>query len=241
MMKEFIIWIFAAPNKYANMFTMISVILSGILSWLISAIYYSIGNINNLEVSVLYPISRLLEKNPSRAGYKRLVEYTKDYSMKYLKREERKIVMSLVTAYEAVSNYRYESVCVDSLSSYFKEKLKENGIDLSPIPIYIDGEVVDFDVPVDMLYFDEDIERIVEQYPPEWDTDNCENAVLKIFNIYCKKYYTNKKINFFDDKSLLMVIRTSQYRNKWKEKFNNYRIAKENFLQIKCVERYYLI
>lgn len=47
-----------------------------------------------------------------------------------------------------------------------------------------------------MLYFDEDIERIVEQYPPEWDTDNCENAVLKIFNIYCKKYYTNKKINF---------------------------------------------
>ena len=107
--------------------------------------------------------------------------------------------------------------------------------------IYIDGEVVDFDVPVDMLYFDEDIERIVEQYLPEWDTDNCENAVLKIFNIYCKKYYTNKKINFFDDKSLLMVIRTSQYRNKWKEKFNNYRIAKENFLQIKCVERYYLI
>ena len=94
---------------------------------------------------------------------------------------------------------------------------------------------------MDMLYFDEDIERIVEQYPPEWDTDNCENAVLKIFNIYCKKYYTNKKINFFDDKSLLMVIRTSQYRNKWKEKFNNYRIAKENFLQIKCVERYYLI
>lgn len=151
MMKEFIIWIFAAPNKYANMFTMISVILSGILSWLISAIYYSIGNRNNLEVSVLYPISRLLEKKPSRAGYKRLVEYTKDYSMKYLKREERKIVMSLVTAYEAVSNYRYESVCVDSLSSYFKEKLKENGIDLSPIPIYIDGEVVDFDVPVDML------------------------------------------------------------------------------------------
>jgi len=61
-MKEFIIWIFAAPNKYANMFTMISVILSGILSWLISAIYYSIGNRNNLEVSVLYPISRLLEK-----------------------------------------------------------------------------------------------------------------------------------------------------------------------------------
>ena len=56
MMKEFIIWIFAAPNKYANMFTMISVILSGILSWLISAIYYSIGNRNNLEVSVLYPI-----------------------------------------------------------------------------------------------------------------------------------------------------------------------------------------
>lgn len=63
--------------------------------------------------------------------------------MKYLKREERKIIMSLVTAYEAVSNYRYESVCVDSLSLYFKEKLKENGIDLSPIPIYIDGEVVD--------------------------------------------------------------------------------------------------
>ena len=75
MMKEFIIWIFAAPNKYANMFTMISVILSGILSWLISAIYYSIGNRNNLEVSVLYPIYPKVAKIKADTTNNEIIEF----------------------------------------------------------------------------------------------------------------------------------------------------------------------
>lgn len=48
-------------NWYSNCFTMITVVLSGIVSLIISAVYYHKGNRNNLKMSVIYPIVRLLK------------------------------------------------------------------------------------------------------------------------------------------------------------------------------------
>ena len=60
-MCEYIKWIFNPDNINTNIFTVISVVLSGLISWGISAIYFSRGNRNNLRASVLCPIRRLLE------------------------------------------------------------------------------------------------------------------------------------------------------------------------------------
>ena len=43
-------------NIYANVFTLVTVILSGLISWVISACYYHMGNRVNLKVSVILPV-----------------------------------------------------------------------------------------------------------------------------------------------------------------------------------------
>ena len=45
-MCEYIKWIFNPDNINTNIFTVISVVLSGLISWGISAIYFSRGNRN---------------------------------------------------------------------------------------------------------------------------------------------------------------------------------------------------
>ena len=126
-MCEYIKWIFNPDNINTNIFTVISVVLSGLISWGISAIYFSRGNRNNLRASVLCPIRRLLENNPiTNENYRKLAEYTKDYSMKYLKSREHPIVDELLSAYQEVCRYKYEYVCAESLQSYFNYKLKKN-------------------------------------------------------------------------------------------------------------------
>ncbi|MBT9805659.1 hypothetical protein GPK84_06805 [Blautia wexlerae] len=233
-MIEYIKWIFAPKNINANIFTMISVIMSGIVSWIISAIYFSRGNRNNLRASVLSPVRHLLESTPATwEKYRKLTEYTKDYSMKYLKRKERPVVDELLSAYQEVCCYKYECVCAESLYSYFYYKLKKSGINPTPVPIYIDGEVVNVEAPQDMLYLRDDLERVINKFPPEYDTEKCVDGVTHLFKYYCKEYYTDKKIIFFDDYTLFEVLKKAKNKGEWDDKFERYKRAKEAFLQIK--------
>lgn len=235
-MLEYFKWIIDPNNINANIFTLISVILSGIVSWIISAVYFSIGNRNNLRASVLYPVRRLLESTPSWDKYRTLTEFTTDYSMKYLKHKERPVIEELLSSYEDVCRYNYEAVCAESLFSYFNYKLKKNGIDPSPVPVYIEDELVDVEFPSDMLYFRDDVARAIEQYPPEYDTENCTNAVLYLFEFYCKKCYTDKKIVFFDDNSILEVLEKAKNRSEWNDKFSRYKAARDAFLNMNVLK-----
>lgn len=236
-MMGFFYWIIDPQNRYANIFTLVSVIVSGVVSWGISRAFFSKGNINNLKASVLYPVQHLLEDTPSWDKYRILAELTRNYSMKYLKSEERPIIDELLSAYKDVCSYNYESVCAESLSSYFNYKLRKNGVDPSPTPIYIEDELVGVEFPPDMLYFKDDIARAVEQYPPEYDTEGCTNAVVKVFDSYCQKCYTDKKIVYFDDNSILEIIRNAKKCSEWNGKFNRYKAAKEAFLNMKAFKK----
>ena len=73
-MLEYFKWIINPEYINSNIFTLISVILSGGISWIISAVYFSVGNRNNLKASVLHPIRRLLDSTPSWDKYRSLTE-----------------------------------------------------------------------------------------------------------------------------------------------------------------------
>ena len=107
-MEQFFQWVIDSKNINANIFTLISVVLSGIISWIISAVYYSMGNRNVLKSSILHPIRRLLEDTPSWNNYRSLIELTKDRSIKYLRRNERPILDELLMAYKDICRYNYE-------------------------------------------------------------------------------------------------------------------------------------
>lgn len=67
-------------NMYSNIVTVLSVAISGFISLAITAIYYHMGNRNNLKMSIIYPIKRLLEEPYTRKNYDKLCDLSKEFS-----------------------------------------------------------------------------------------------------------------------------------------------------------------
>ena len=91
-MKEFFCWLFEAEH----IFTFVTVILSGIISWIISAVYYRKTNRNALRQSVIYPIKRKLTEKHSLNNYKEIETLSKVFETRYLTRKEQKILNNLL-------------------------------------------------------------------------------------------------------------------------------------------------
>lgn len=229
-------WIFAPENIRVNIFTLISVVLSGVVSWIISAIYFRFGNRNNLKSSVLYPMRTVLSDEPTWQRYKELTSLLKDHNARYLRKSERTTIDRLLSQYKDICRYDYEMVCAESLRSYFDYKLKKNGIDTKPVPVEIDGEIVDFDPPPDMLYFVDDMAKCIHNYPPEYEEERCSEAVLLFLKQYAKKCYCDEDTRFFDDVSLHEVLRNAKNRTEWDRKLSDYNEAKSNFLSMKALK-----
>ena len=102
-MEEFIKWFL--ENWNANIFTLFTVLLSGIISLIISAAYYRKGNRNNLKMSVIHPIISILNDSYSRNNYKKMEKISKEYSVRYFKRKELKKLNTLLETYKEISAY----------------------------------------------------------------------------------------------------------------------------------------
>lgn len=122
IMDEFFDWLIDQNNINANIFTLITVILSGLISWIISVIFYNKGNRENLKLSVIYPIKDILDEKHSWKNYNKLANIRNSYSTRYLKEEEKEVVNNLLKSYKDVCGYNYDYVCADSLFEYFKNK-----------------------------------------------------------------------------------------------------------------------
>ena len=51
-----------------------------------------------------------------------------------------------------------------------------------------------------------------------------------------QKYYTSKKITYFDDYTLKQVLKQSEARKKWDKKFESVNRAKEEFRKLKIAK-----
>lgn len=223
-------------NWYANCFTIITVVLSGLISLIISAVYYRKGNRNNLKMSVIHPIVRLLDEGYSRKNYGALCEISKEYSARYMSKKERDKLNALLLAYKEVSTYNDISVKSDILFSYFEYTLKSNKIDPKPVPIEHEGEIVYSTYPPDLYYLSEDLEKALRRYDPDFEPEECKATVISLYESYCKKYYTSQKIAYFDDYTFSQVLKKSEIREKWDKKFDVAKKAKEDFMNLKIVK-----
>lgn len=223
-------------NLYSNSFTLITVVLSGIISLIISAAYYHKGNRNNLKMTVIYPIIRLLDDSYSRKNYDRLCEISKDYSARYLNKKEIQKLNSLIMAYKEVSLYE-DIICnADILFSYFEYKLEKNQINPKPVPIEYEGEVVYNDYPPGLIYLSQDLEEVLRRHDPDIELNECTNAVISLYEHYSKEYYTPNKLEYFDDYTLEEVLKKSRIREKWDKKFVVVEEAKKQFLSLRIAQ-----
>lgn len=230
---DFIKWF--CNNWYANCFTIITVVLSGIISLAISAVYYRKGNRNNLKMAVIHPIIRLLEEAYTRQNYNILCDISKEYSVRYMSKNEAKKLTLLLSAYKEVSSYNDIYVSANILFSYFEYTLKKNNIEVKPVPFEHEGEIIYYDYPPDLHYLSNDLERLLNKIEPELQPDEVKEAVIELYEHYCKEYYTSEKIEYFEDYTIKEVMSKSKICQKWNEKFDDAQKAKEQFLSLKIV------
>lgn len=223
-------------NIYTNIFTLLTVVLSGVISLIISAIYYHVGNRNNLRMAVIHPIIRILKDNYSQENYRELCKISKEYSVRYLTRKEREKLTTLLTAYKEISSYNENRARADMLFSYFEYKLKENDIDPTPVPVEEDGEIIDYSYPPNTYLFIQNLEKALDHYPPDFCPDECQKDVVFLYNDYCKENY-NKEIKYFDDYTLTEVLKKSKIRAEWDNNFAEVEKAKKEFLDLDIVKR----
>lgn len=229
-------WKWFSEDLYSNCFTLLTVLLSGVISWMISAVYYHKGNRTNLQMSVILPIKDLLYERYTIDNYKTLCKLRKEYSVKYLKKSERKVLVALCSAYKDISKYDENDVNIEILFSYFETTLKHNNINFEPVPIIINGEVADYEPPEEYFDLYDDLARTLGKFDPYYQPIECQNAVINLFKHYCKMLCPVDNIEFFADNSLVDILLKSEERAKWKEKFKIMNTAKETFMNLKLAK-----
>lgn len=217
-------------------FTIVSIILSGLISWVISAIYFYKGNRSNLQMSVISPILNILSTATSKKNYIELCKISTSYSAKYLHRYEKQVVHDLLNSYKEISKYNDSVAKTDAVISYFEYILNKQHINPKPADLYNDeGEVVADDYPPDFHYLEIDIERVFTEQYLEIEPEQCEYIIKNILTDYAKRYYTKDKLPIFSDYNLETVIKKSKVMEDWKEKTEAYKKKKEKFENLKIV------
>ena len=119
--------------------------------------------------------------------------------------------------------------CSDLNAQYEKELLEIKGLlDEAERIRTVEVEKVQAGANADIIFGDG--ER-------EYDEDGNTTDIIKdLFEHYCREYFSDMKIGYFDDFSLDEVLKKSRVRNEWDEKLAAYKLAEETFLGLKVFE-----
>lgn len=197
-MKEISQW--WNENLFTNCFTFITVIVSGLISWIVSAIYFYLGNRNNLKMSFIYPVMCIIDKPCSGENYQELAMLKDSYVLRYLSPKEMEAWKELVDRYFDVKDYTKSTSQMQCIISYFEYELKKNNIDLLQVPVEDDGIVMYYETPFSMREMEDNIKRQIDF---ECDMDDelieqfdLENKISEVLEYYTKTFYSDK-IFFF--------------------------------------------
>jgi hypothetical protein len=152
-----------------------------------------------------------------------------------MNRRERKTLTQLQIAYREIARYDEDSVNADILLAYFKETVTKHGVDFTPIPVICNDEVVSYEPPNGYFDIQDRILRIVSEYHPSIQHDECQRELDKYFTWFCKRFFTEKKIVFFADGTLRSILYAGEIRETWRRKFQNFNREKEAFFALPIV------
>ena len=222
-------------NLYTNIFTILTVIASGVISLLISKHYFKksndVNNRENLKISVIHPLIALLDSTSYTVeNYNRLVALEKEYSIKYMPAAERDCLANLLAAYKDVAYYDEDAVNAKILFSYFEKCLSEQGIKWDPKPVEIYGEIVDYEPPDGYFELEDDIARAFGRFDYHFEPTECQDLLERIFNNHVRNYCSGQKASFFKDMTLTKIIKQDERTAKNNEMFAKFQKLKSEFL-----------
>ena len=210
-----------------------AIIISSLISLLISMMYYTKGNRDELLMSIIFPMIQILNKDYSKKAYDELSAINSNYAIRYLKKKERDVIMLLIKQYGVISQYSKSKCDTDCILSYFDFKLNEYGINSKIYPIYDeDGEIVAYDYPPDYYYLVEYVSNQVSEMEFVVYPEEVEKKIINAFTKYAQEFYTNENIDWFQDYSIEKVAEKSQISQKWKVEFELMEQRKINFMNL---------
>ena len=238
-MDEVVQWF--TENLYSNLFTILTVIASGVISLLISKHYFKksndVNNRENLKISVIHPLIALLNSTPYTVeNYNLLVALEKEYSIKYMPVTERECLANLRAAYKDVAYYDEDAVNAKILFSYFERCLSEQGLQWDPKPVEINGEIVDYEPPDGYFELEDDIARAFGRFDYHFEPTECQDLLERIFNNHVRKYCSGQKASFFKDMTLTKIIKQDERTAKNNEMFAKFRQLKTEFLALPLIK-----
>lgn len=238
-MDEVIQWFL--DNLYTNIFTILTVIASGLISLLISKYYFKksndVNNRENLKISVIHPLIELLGSTPyTIEKYNRLVALEKEYSIKYMPAKERDCLANLRAAYKDIAYYNEDAANAKILFAYFERCLSEQGITWDPKPVEINGEIVDYEPPDGYFELEDDIARAFRRFDYHFESTECQDLLERIFNNHVRNYCSGKKASFFKDLTLSKIIKQDALTAKNNEMFEKFRQLKTEFLALPLIK-----
>ena len=216
-----------------------AIFISAVASLLISKYYFDKANRDGVLSTIIFPIIRILEKNfYSRNDYEELFRINSSFSVKHLKKDERKKLLALLSSYRAVCKYTKEAADTDCVMSYFAYKLEENGINPKPCAEKDEeGNLLYYDFPPEYNYLESYVYDVISSYQFVQSPDACCKKITQAFKRYTKECYTDQEIPFFDDYSITEVIDRSHVTQKWEDKFALADKCKAEFLGLSiCAE-----
>lgn len=217
--------------------TVLSIILSGIISWIVSAIYFYKGNRANLQSAIIIPLLTIIEEPVSRKNYAEIKEISKNPLTRFWGKDEKEKFFKVVHEYRLVYSYNKDLVNATAVVSDVEQRLKNMGISPRCIPIELEDGSYEYVHPEEINYLREDIEKVFEKYWRQDETKECTENILLLVKSFAKKFYTDNMVDLCKDYDLLTIIDNAEITEKWNKKFDRYKEAKQEFEGLKIVKK----
>lgn len=233
-MGSFVQWV--VDNAYTNVFTLITVVVSGVISVLVSRHYFNKSNTENLKLSIIHPIVAILNAQCTTENFEKLIALEKQYAIKYMPRKEREYLSNLILAYKDVVSNPEDVTNAKILFSYFERCLSSQGIEWDAVPVIINGEIVDCEPPQGYFELEDNIYRIIRKYDYHFEEEKCQETLELLFLSHVKTFCSNQKAVFFKEESLLKIISQDKLTIKRNEQLKKYKLCKTEFLNLPLIK-----
>ena len=220
-----------------TLLTIFSIIISGTLSWGISAFFFRKGNRISLQTSVLFPLLSILAEPFSKNNYIEIKNISQNPLIRFFTKDEKNKFFNLIKEYKNVYPYNENSVNATAIVLDVESRLKKSGINPKNKPCRLDNNNYEYFYPDEINDLQIDIEKVFKRDCWEFEIEDCTDQIFLLVNNFTQRVYNKRILESYKDYNITTIIQNSETTNKWNQKFDSYYAAKQEFEALKLVTK----
>lgn len=196
-------------SEYSGLVSLVSVILSGLVSLIVTVIYYKKSNVNNVKASIVDKIYEILEQPFSRNNRILLTTLVHQYSISFLNKKQKKCLYDLDKSYSAISIKRLQNIEASAIVKHYHSVLKKR-ISIEVQPLYDDeNNWIDDEIPdgadIELYIF---LTQLNDKHWLDYENDlDIEEKINKLLAENAKNVFGYEEtIDYFEGTSVNKII-----------------------------------